>query len=281
MSRVAAFINVNRPEAVDLAEELIEWIESSGHSCVLIGDSASVVNREDLAISESEIDDSLDLAVALGGDGSILYMVREVSDFEVPVMGINLGRMGYLTEVEPKLAKLRMQEFFEGKHAIEERMRIEILIEGAEKPQRALNEVVIEKIDIGRTVRLGLEINDDFFTSYATDGLIVATPTGSTAYSLSARGPIIDPTHQALLLTPVAPHSLFDRAVVLSPDDNLRIEVLPDCDASIALDGHVVAQLEVGQALLCKTAEKPARLVSFGANNFHRVLKEKFGLSDR
>ena len=126
MSRVAAFINVNRPEAVDLAEELIEWIESSGHSCALVGESAAVVNREDLAISENEIDDSLDLAVALGGDGSILYMVREVSDFEVPVMGINLGRMGYLTEVEPKLAKLRMKEFFEGKHAIEERMRIEI-----------------------------------------------------------------------------------------------------------------------------------------------------------
>ena len=83
-----------------------------------------------------------------------------------------------------------------------------------------------------------------------------------------------------LLLTPVR-HTLFDRAVVLSPDDNLSIEVLPDCYASIAFDGHVVAQLEVGQALLCKTAEKPARLVSFGANNFHRVLKEKFGLSDR
>tara|TARA_B100002051_G_scaffold61849_2_gene57833 strand:+ start:2005 stop:2850 length:846 start_codon:yes stop_codon:yes gene_type:complete len=281
MSRVAAFVNVNRSEAVELATELIQWIESSGHICVLIGDSALAVNREDLAICESEIDESIDLAVALGGDGSILYMVREVSDFGVPVMGINLGRMGYLTEVEPTLAQLRMQEFFEGKHTIEERMRLEVLIDGEESPLRALNEVVIEKNDTGRTVRLALDINDDFFMSYATDGLIVATPTGSTAYSLSARGPIIDPTHKALLLTPVAPHSLFDRSVVLSPDDNLKIEVLPGSNASIALDGHVVSQLEVGQTLSCTAAEKPARLVSFGSNNFHRVLKEKFGLSDR
>ena len=145
MSRVAAFINVNRPEAVELAAELIQWIESSGHMCVLIGDSASAVNREDLAICESEIDGSIDLAVALGGDGSILYMVREVSDFEVPVMGINLGRMGYLTEVEPRLAQLRIQEFFEGKHTIEERMRLEVLLEGDDRPLRALNEAVIEK----------------------------------------------------------------------------------------------------------------------------------------
>ncbi len=281
MSRVAAFINTNRPAAVDLANGLVEWIESSGHSCSLIGDSASAINREDLAISDNEIDDSIDLAVALGGDGSILYMVREVSDHGVPVMGINLGRMGYLTEIEPNLAQVRMQEFFAGQHTIEERMRLEILIDGEPKPLRALNEAVIEKIDTGRTVRLGLDINGDFFTSYATDGLIVATPTGSTAYSLSARGPIVDPMHRALLLTPVAPHSLFDRAVVLSPDDELRIEVLPDCNASIALDGLIVTQLEIGQSLICTTADKPARLVSFGGNNFHRVLKEKFGLSDR
>ena len=163
MSRVAAFVNVNRSEAVELATELIQWIESSGHICVLIGDSASAVNREDLAICESEIDQSIDLAVALGGDGSILYMVREVSDFGVPVMGINLGRMGYLTEVEPTLAQFRMQEFFEGKHTIEERMRLEVLIDGEESPLRALNEVVIEKNDTGRTVRLALDINDDFF----------------------------------------------------------------------------------------------------------------------
>tara|TARA_B100000700_G_scaffold248952_1_gene279003 strand:+ start:551 stop:1396 length:846 start_codon:yes stop_codon:yes gene_type:complete len=281
MTRVAAFININRQEAIDLAGDLIEWIEAAGHSCFLMGDSAKAINREDIAIGEEEIDSSFDLAVALGGDGSILYVVRKVGDFGVPVMGINHGRMGYLSEVEPELAQQRIQAFFEGNHEIEERMRLEIVVDGLAGPLRGLNEAVIEKVDTGRTVRLSLDINNDFFTSYATDGLIIATPTGSTAYSLSARGPIVDPTHHALLLTPVAPHSLFDRAVVLSPSDNLQIQVLPDCEASVALDGYIVAQLEVGQSLTCKAAEKPARMVSFGGNSFHRVLKEKFGLSDR
>ena len=143
------------------------------------------------------------------------------------------------------------------------------------------NEVVVEKIDPGRTVRLALEINGDFFTSYATDALIVATPTGSTAYSMSARGPIIDPMHQAILLTPVAPHSLFDRALVLSPDDELKISVLPDCGASFAVDGNVSGNLELGDSIICSAAEKPALLVSFGGSNFHQALKGKFGLSDR
>ena len=281
MTRVATFINTKRPEAVELAKELVSWIEFSGHTCVLLEESAVAIGREDLAVGEKDIGVSSDLAVALGGDGSILYTVRLVGDHGVPVMGINFGRMGYLSEIEPRLAQQRIQEYFDGQYLIEERMRLEVQVDGKQGTLRGLNEVVIEKVDTGRTVRLGLDINGSYFTSYATDALIVATPTGSTAYSLSARGPIIDPTHQALLLTPVAPHSLFDRALVLSPDDKLRIKVLPDCEASLALDGHIVDRLEVGQSFTCSATEKPARLVSFGGNKFHSVLKEKFGLSDR
>ena len=164
---------------------------------------------------------------------------------------------------------------------LKKRMRLKIESPIVANSLYALNEVVVEKIDPGRTVRLALEINGDFFTSYATDGLIVATPTGSTAYSMSARGPIIDPMHQAILLTPVAPHSLFDRALVLSPDDQLKISVLPDCGASFAVDGNVSGKLELGDSITCTSAEKPALLVSFGGSNFHQALKEKFGLSDR
>ena len=98
---------------------------------------------------------------------------------------------------------------------------------------------------------------------------------------MSARGPIIDPMHQAILLTPVAPHSLFDRALVLSPDDELKISVLPDCGASFAVDGNVSGNLELGDSIICSSAEKPALLVSFGGSNFHQALKGKFGLSDR
>ncbi len=281
MTRFVAYINTRRPEAVEHGKELVHWLEDRGHECVLPIESAEAIERPNLAIEETEIDQTIELALALGGDGSVLRTVKSVGENLIPVLGINFGRMGYLSEVEPEMSRQRIEQFLDGNYEIESRMRLEINTGELSSRTYGLNEVVVEKIDPGKTVRLSLEINDDFFTSYATDALIIATPTGSTAYSMSARGPIIDPMHEALLLTPVAPHSLFDRALVLSPDDKIRISVLPDCEATFAVDGNVVDRLEIGEAITCTTAQHPAQLVSFGGSNFHRALKEKFGLSDR
>ncbi|MDP6341066.1 MAG: NAD(+)/NADH kinase, partial [Acidimicrobiales bacterium] len=281
MNRFIAYINTRRPEAIDHAIGLLGWFEEMGNICHFAPESAVAIGRPELAIEETDITSDFKLAISLGGDGSVLRTVTAVSGHEIPVLGINFGRIGYLSGVEPSLSRQRISQFLEGDFYLEKRMRLKIESPIVANSLYALNEVVVEKIDPGRTVRLALEINGDFFTSYATDGLIVATPTGSTAYSMSARGPIIDPMHQAILLTPVAPHSLFDRALVLSPDDQLKISVLPDCGASFAVDGNVSGKLELGDSITCTSAEKPALLVSFGGSNFHQALKEKFGLSDR
>ena len=281
MARVAILLHSQRPAAVKAAGELVEWLAERDHDSVLSSTGADAVGLVDRGVDEDEIADGCDLAVSLGGDGSILRAVRLVADQDVPVLGVNFGQLGYLTEVEPTEMFRSVERFFSGDHVVEERMRVEVRVEGTDLVWRALNEVVVEKVDSGRTVRLSVDFNDDFFTTYSTDGLIVATPTGSTAYSLSARGPIVDPMHRALLLTPVAPHSLFDRSLVLSPDDAVRVTVLEDRDAFIALDGHIVDRLEVGQSVVCTAAAHPARLVSFGRKDFHRTLKTKFGLADR
>ncbi len=280
MARVAIFLHAHREAAREQAVGIISWLDERDHEVVLADADAAAIDRPDLGIAEEAMGPGLDLAVSLGGDGNILRSVRLVADYEVPVLGVNFGQLGYLTEIEPEDTLSAMERFFSGEHAVEERMRLEVTAPSGET-WRALNEVVVEKIDSGRTVRVSLALNDDFFTTYSTDGLIVATPTGSTAYSLSARGPIVDPMHRALLLTPVAPHSLFDRSLVLSPDDDVRITVLEDREASIALDGHIVATLDVGESVRCSAAEVPARLVSFGGKDFHRTLKAKFGLADR
>ncbi len=281
MARVAIVLHVHRPEAVAHATDLVAWLRDLGHDCVLPKADAEAAGVADVAIDEDDLGPGLDLAVSLGGDGSMLRTVRLVGDHDVPVLGVNFGQLGYLTEVEPEGCRHAIERFFAGEHEIEVRMRLDVQVEGEDVGYTGLNEVVVEKIDSGRTVRLKLELNDDFFTTYSADGLIVATPTGSTAYSLSARGPIVNPTHRALLLTPVAPHSLFDRSLVLSPDDTVRIEVLPDREAAIALDGRVVLRLDPGQAVLCSVAAHSAKLVSFGRKDFHRILKAKFGLADR
>jgi len=134
---------------------------------------------------------------------------------------------------------------------------------------------------MGHTVRLGVSIDGEAFTPYAADGLIVATPTGSTAYAFSARGPIVEPTHRCLLMTPVSPHMLFDRSLVFAPDARVRIEVVGDRPATLSVDGHNLGTLRRGDAVTCTAATGSARFVTFGPRNFLRILKTKFGLSDR
>jgi NAD+ kinase len=145
----------------------------------------------------------------------------------------------------------------------------------------ALNEAVIEKTPSGHTVRLAVSVDGEFFTTYAADGLIVATPTGSTAYSFSARGPIVAPMHRCLVLTPVSPHMLFDRTLVLDPHSTLHLEVVGHREATVSADGRNLGTLQPGDALTCTASPRTARLVTFGEHDFLAILKTKFGLSDR
>ena len=172
-----------------------------------------------------------------------------------------------------------------GHHDIEERMLLEVTVERAgtaePRPALALNDAVIGKTPTGHTVRVEVDIDGEPFTPYAADGLIVATPTGSTAYNLSARGPIVAPTHRALVLTPVSPHMLFDRSLVLEPSTRLRLSIGASRPATLAIDGRQADDLAPGDAITCTASPHRARLVMFGPRNFHQILKAKFRLSDR
>ena len=154
---------------------------------------------------------------------------------------------------------------------------------GAVADQRwtALNEGVIEKSESGHTVRLLVRIDGAPFTSYAADALIIATPTGSTAYSLSARGPVVSPRHRALLVTPVSPHMLFDRSLVLDPDELIEVEVIGTRAATLSIDGQFATSLAEGDLIAVAPSPHVARFVRFGRRRFHQILKAKFGLSDR
>jgi NAD+ kinase len=221
----------------------------------------------------------------------------------VPVVGVNVGQLGYLSEVEPPGLRMALKRFLAGSFEVEERMLLQVTVDaagpladdvaemaGAAVPDGrrgdatsflALNEAVLEKTPMGHTVRLGVSIDGEAFTPYAADGLIVATPTGSTAYAFSARGPIVEPTHRCLLMTPVSPHMLFDRSLVFAPDARVRMEVVGDRPATLSVDGHNLGTLQRGDAVTCTAATGSARFVTFGPRNFLHILKTKFGLSDR
>ena len=276
MTAVGLSVHGGRPEAVELARTVASWLEARGHVVVPDPDDADVVD-----LPAAPADASVDLVVAIGGDGTVLRAARRALADGADVLGMNLGTLGYLADVEPAAWHDALSTYLDGDHRLEERMLVSGRVAGRAPLPDGLNEIVIEKQSPGRTVRLGVAIDGSHFTSYVADGLIVATPTGSTAYSLSARGPIVAPSHRALVMTPVSPHTLFDRSLILEPDSVVTVTVLGDRDAPLSVDGQDCGTLAVGEAVQITAADQPVRFVRVGARDFHQVLKAKFGLSDR
>ncbi len=225
-----------------------------------------------------------DLVLSLGGDGTMLRGVRLLQGAPVPLLGVNLGDLGYLTEVEPERMTEALDRFLAGPERGEWRLDVRMMLDVAVNAMvvgRALNEAVIEHGEPGHTVRLLARIDGEPFTRYAADGLIVATPTGSTAYSLSARGPIVSPRHRAILLTPVSPHMLFDRSLVLDPTEIVEVEVSGHRRAELTLDGQPMGELSDGDVVRCSPSAAEASFLRLDSYRYHQILKAKFGLADR
>jgi NAD+ kinase len=298
---VGILLHHERDQATELARDAAAWLVDRGHEVRLPLRDAGIAGLSEAGMAEEGFAHGLDLALSLGGDGTMLRTVDLVAAEGVPVVGVNVGQLGYLTEVEPPGLRMALKRFLAGSYEVEERMLLRVTVDtrrplddgavpadstsrrprGDPSTYLALNEAVLEKTPMGHTVRLGVSIDGEMFTPYAADGLIVATPTGSTAYAFSARGPIVEPTHRCLLMTPVSPHMLFDRSLVLAPEARLRIEVVGDRPATLSVDGHNLGTLERGDAVTMTAAAESARFVAFGPRNFLRILKSKFGLADR
>jgi NAD+ kinase len=275
----------DRPAAHVLAQRAAKWLGERGISARVPTADAEAIGLPRLAGGDGDdFAHGLDLVITLGGDGTMLRAVDLLYESGVAVLGVNCGQMGYLTEVEPAELDRALARLTAGDYEVEERMVLQVDVSSSGQAGGrwwALNEAVLEKLQTGGLARLSVDINGAYFTTYAADGVIVATPTGSTAYSFSARGPIVSPQHRCLLLTPVSPHMLFDRSLVLDAGEELCFRVDDDRGVALALDGTVRGQLETGDTVTCTGGPKPARIVTFGPRDFHQILKAKFGLADR
>ncbi len=285
-------------EALRGARELATWLASEGHDVRLPESDAEAAGLQILAHPPSGFHNGLDLMVSLGGDGSILHAVHIVSDYGIPILGVNYGELAYLAEIEPRDVREAIRCWLDGDCRTQSRMRLSVHIEQpgtleilpdmlpASSVARnsvglaALNEVAVEKVDRGRSISLRLKINGRPFHGYRADGIVVSSPTGSTAYSLSLKGPVLAPELESLLVTPVATHSLFDRSLVLPPTYKVCIEVREERAAAVALDGRLLGSVHPGGFVECSASPHPARLVTFENRVFHDILREKFGLSD-
>jgi NAD+ kinase len=273
-----------RALALTHARHAAEWLTDRGIEVSVPGPDADDGGLAEWACEAQGFSSGLDVVISFGGDGTMLHAVDLAYDASVPVLGMNLGQMGYLTEVEPDDLDHALERLVAGDYAVADRMVVMVDVESAGPASGqwfALNETVLEKVHSGRLARLGVDINDAWFTSYAADGVIIATPTGSTAYSFSARGPIVSPRLRCLVLTPVSPHMLFDRALVLAPEESVRFTVFDDRSVMLIADGREVGELAKGDVVSCTAGPRPARIVTFGPRDFHQILRAKFALPDR
>lgn len=261
-----------------LLEELGTWLRERGID-VLAGPEAAASMRAP-ARPRSELAERADLLVVLGGDGTLLAVARAVGARDVPILGVNLGSLGFLTETSREDLFPTLEALLAGRLSIEERMRFWVTVERGERrlgEYIALNDAVISNTELSRMVHLETRADGAPLTTYHADGLIVSTPTGSTAYSLSAGGPIVLPTLQAILLTPICPHTLTQRPLVLP--DTCRVEVRVDDTRGgrvhLTVDGQVGLDLEQGDAVSVSRSEHPARLLVAPERNPFAGLRAK------
>jgi NAD+ kinase len=275
--QIGFVVHTGRSRAVAAARDLVAWCRERGLGSRVQGDLD--IGADEVAGPEA-FSGGLDLVVSVGGDGTLLRAALEGYRADVPVLGVKVGRMGFLTEVEPEGAPDTLEAWRAGDLEVEERMALEAEAGGAEwEPQWALNEVIVEKRARHRVIHLAAMVEDDYVMTFSADGVIVATPTGSTAYSFSARGPIVSPRLRCLVVTPVSPHMAFDRALVLAPDERVTLEVRGDEPGLLSADGREGLELPVGARVHVRRADRPARLLRRKrTESFYTLLRRKFSL---
>jgi len=266
VTRVGIVTHHSKPEAAELAGRAGSWLSGRGHEVV-----------------EAPTDPSgLDLLLVLGGDGTMLHGIGLAGFAGVPVLGVNLGQLGFLTEVGADDLFEALERVLAGDHTVDLRSTVEASVrraDGSTEPLgEGMNEVALERAVGGKLIRMSLVIGGQPFTSFGADGLIVATPTGSTAYAFSMRGPVVSPEHRALIVVAVGAHSLFDRPLVVSEDQPVEVSLLARGEGVVVMDGRPRAEVAEGDVLTASIGRSVVRLIRLGPDSHFTRVARRFGL---
>ncbi|MGE5560102.1 MAG: NAD(+)/NADH kinase [Chloroflexota bacterium] len=276
---VAVFPNTEKEHALDVTATLVDWLLEQGVAVRLPAAVAVAVARRDCgAANERALFAGADAVIVLGGDGTLLNVATRVAPHGLPILGINLGHLGFLTEIELSDLYGALPKVLAGRYWIESRMMIEARVTRQGKTRRfiALNEVVVSKGPFARMIEVDTYIGSSLVATYPADGLIVSTPTGSTAYALSAGGPIISPDVDCLTVVPVCPHTLAARAVVVAQDKVLRLAVRGgNDDTMLSIDGQTGYRLRPSDDITVRRADVTTKLIRLEGWCFYDVLRCK------
>ncbi len=280
--------NKRKPDIGSLVAGLASWLEARGVTPLVWNDLAGILERDDLR-PLGEVAGGSDIVIAVGGDGTLLRAARAVGDRMIPVLGVNVGSLGFLTEVTVDEMYESLEAILSGGFRYEDRMNVDgaVYRDGEQiESVTALNDIVINKGALSRVIEIKIAVDCGYVTTYTADGLIVSTPTGSTAYSLSAGGPIVNPVMEAIIATPICPHTLAVRPMILAPAQELSVDlwaghsVHGEPEVKLTVDGQVGFDLLSGDRIVFARSEQKTRLVLSGYRTFYEVLSSKLKWGD-
>ena len=274
MKHFALVTNAHKDEALVLTNKIISYIEEQG------GTAVSLISNEEQMLDIADIPKNTDCIMVLGGDGSLIRTATKVESLQIPLIGVNLGTLGYLCELEEANVFAAIDQLMQGKYMMEERLMLTGHLSGDKVERFALNDIVIHRMGGLSILHLHVYVNGEFLSSFDVDGMIVATPTGSTGYNMSAGGPIIDPKAKMLLITPINAHNLNSKSIVLGADDVVEIEVddgkrTSDDTIGVSFDADCVGVLKPGERFVISKANALTRICQLHKKSFLEILRKK------
>lgn len=284
---IGLVVNPQKEESLHLAEELASWLIAKGVRVLMEDEAARLVRRSDLAASLEAVCE-MDVAVVLGGDGTILRAARVAGPKDTPILGVHLGQYGFITEIHPPDVKPALERVLRGDYSVGDRLMLQARLIRENEPvvsMPAFNDVVVSKGPLARLLNLHTFVEEDYIATYAADGIIVSSPTGSTAYSLSAGGPVVHPGVNVIIITPICPHTLNARSLVIPGSGT--VQIVGECgtggedEMMLTIDGQVGFEMRCSDKVDVRRAEFPARIVYWDPMSFYGKLRSRLKWGER
>jgi len=280
---VGLIVNYKKNKTRETACRIIDLLNSKKLKVCIEGDMGKEIGKEELNCPIEKFLKEVDLIISLGGDGTLLRAARLAATEDIPVFGVNLGGLGFLTQISIDGLEKSLEKLHQGKYFLDERMMLSCIVKRKKeeiKKFTALNDVVIGKGAFARIICLATYVNNDYVNTYSADGLVIATSTGSTAYSLSAGGPIVNPNINSIILTPICPHTLSARPLIISENDQVKLKLASsEEEVMITIDGQEGFILKSNDEVIIKKSCHKAQLITFKEKSFYAILREKLGWS--
>ncbi len=279
LNSVGLVVNYEKKKAQEITLRIVDWLSLKKIKVYIEGDKGKTIGREDLSCPTEKFLNKVELIISLGGDGTLLRAARLAAFTDIPVFGVNLGGLGFLTQISSDDLEKSLEKLYQEKYFLDERMMLDCSVKRKDKEIKkftALNDIVIGKGAFARIICLATYVNDDYVITYSADGLVISTSTGSTAYSLSAGGPIVNPSINSMILTPICPHTLSARPLIIGENDQVRITLESgEEEVMVTIDGQEGFTLEPEDEVIVKKSIHKARLITFKEKSFYAILREK------